>query len=459
MATPLTRKTEWTSPYKDAIFKKDGSFDKFSIAIWPIHEENGYWLFWKDHEALAFSHGFRNPESILLAALRGDEYPMIIWLTWIPGQADAYQSVKIATVKEHILSIAEDRAFLDLPELMSLDIPFYPLDRLGILLEYRRKRYGLGDGGLQTSTRPNLSRHCTRCIEKRIDCDKMFPSCTRCLNDHVDCVYLEIDEDVTQDNVNKAPTTHNLEPMTVTGVSSNPSGTPIELESLDHESLPQFTPSIRRGQFSNSSSAYLSMELNPSIAYVDQFHQRSSSVVRPSQLALDEPSNLQGLPVRAVPSSSQVRGGNTLNTPYVSAYLSLSEHYQSPSHTHSGTPTLPSEYTGPSSVNSPALTGHPSPTIYLQKTGTTPHVEPIQANPKNQNSPTDVRQEGADLTRNDLTGNRFYEPSYKLSIPINDIKFNPDDAMFTAPLPCIDCSEVGSHKWDCNIGSKCAQYL
>lgn len=181
----------YASPFLGAIMTTDGRFSHFLHKIEQIHHENGYWLFHTAHEEHAYAQGFRTPEHLLLAELRGDGSPDHVHLRWIPGRGDLHNLSRQANAKQHLEDILQERITLGLGGLRMDIVPVYPLDSQGRLWEHRKRK-----AQSQRST-PQTKPVCARCQSMKRGCDRTRPTCGLCLKAGVTCNYS--DEPVSVD--------------------------------------------------------------------------------------------------------------------------------------------------------------------------------------------------------------------------------------------------------------------
>ncbi|KAK7190221.1 hypothetical protein DPSP01_006753 [Paraphaeosphaeria sporulosa] len=140
---------EWShrSIYNGHESHPDGEFRNFVKDVHDHAKQHGHWRFGFQanilhHETRAFRVGLRNPEQLLIAYNHGARWPWHeeIILTWIPGSTDPYQVARMGTVRQHMATIAEERAVLGLPPLLAHDIPKYLISLHPALQLYREGR-------------------------------------------------------------------------------------------------------------------------------------------------------------------------------------------------------------------------------------------------------------------------------------------------------------------------------
>jgi hypothetical protein len=142
MASYAAPREPYSSAYDGVATKADGSFDHHIRRVQELHITNGYWCFQSNADGLAaYSLGYQNPESILIAEDRGDGPIKEINLRWMPGTADTYQNPRRGTAKQHLEAIAKERTILGLHASFRDEIPIYAVDSVGKLDQYRREAH------------------------------------------------------------------------------------------------------------------------------------------------------------------------------------------------------------------------------------------------------------------------------------------------------------------------------
>ncbi|KAF2652331.1 hypothetical protein K491DRAFT_760420 [Lophiostoma macrostomum CBS 122681] len=244
-----TRQPEYASPFFGCTEER-GRFHSFDLRIETVHHENGYWLFHQPDEAEAWRLEYKKPEQILRDEIYRDGAPQNIQLRWIHGQLDSYQGQQTGNVWEHLREISREQKILGLPNLPYMELPTYPIDPEGRLLQHRQQKDGSlppqdtadlasheaaaftpqqtsgfapqettgllqqkTTGLLQQQTPSLLSQEfpgflpqetpvrtydkrprCTRCSKAKKDCDRAHPNCGRCSQAGATCEYPSVEE-------------------------------------------------------------------------------------------------------------------------------------------------------------------------------------------------------------------------------------------------------------------------
>ncbi|KAF2012473.1 hypothetical protein BU24DRAFT_464869 [Aaosphaeria arxii CBS 175.79] len=140
----------------------DGRFVSLRLDIRDIHHQHGYWLFEPTSVADACALGIRDPEAVIRAVWKkynGTSLDGLI-LRWIPSRSDTFQAPRSGNVKAHFFSIAGERRELGQSGLCgSYDLPTYPNDEDGRLLQYRRDQFATQAA---KSLRPSLNVSASR---------------------------------------------------------------------------------------------------------------------------------------------------------------------------------------------------------------------------------------------------------------------------------------------------------
>ncbi|KAF2263887.1 hypothetical protein CC78DRAFT_581004 [Lojkania enalia] len=121
----------------------NGDFQRFVLTVQESHLKHGYWRFHSEGTAgddgRAYRSGFRCPEAVLVAEVRGDGSPDDIEIRWMPGEADSFRLQRRGTAKQHLEDIAAERKLLGLAW-FGYEIPTYPVDLDSVLLKHRKEK-------------------------------------------------------------------------------------------------------------------------------------------------------------------------------------------------------------------------------------------------------------------------------------------------------------------------------
>lgn len=389
------------------VTKSDGSFEHYICILDDTHKHLGHWRFASyEDDQRAHALGFRTPEQLLADQARSNEPYVDIHLRWVPGTNDPnLQTALHGTVTEHLRNIYEIRKVLDMPISLRGEIPLLPVSQ-----DMRLKRYW----EIKLAQRPIPSDQ-TPAIEAAQS------------SSHV--------------QVEDSPQT-----QTGCGLSTQPGNVPLPSSSLDHAEGPQ------------------DAEISPAVSSapnLDGISKRSHSgdMTQGHQLTLNSArSASKGSDLQSPPLSSGPAPLEQENTPAILPPLALPHESVQPasgddaeiSKSKSQGKLPRGNAHSPRSLTSTTTSKSPSRPTSFQSTSN--HVSHLESSSLEDQSP----QSGMPIG---LQSDSLEENAIPKSLGMIDAEQRRDscydDTCVFSELPCMDCGEVDSHLFDCNLGSMC----